>query len=45
MEIKFNTQFSRWEVYGEKSVIRGGELQPVFVSANHSKAEEFIKKA
>ena len=33
-EIKFNTEFHRWEVYREgRSVIRGGEVQPVFVGS------------
>lgn len=32
-EVKYNTEFSRWEVYREgRNVIRGGEVQPVFVS-------------
>jgi len=32
-EIKFNTQFHRWEVYrAGRNVIRNGELQPSFVS-------------
>ncbi len=31
-EIKFNTEFHRWEVYRENGVIRNGEVQPSFVS-------------
>ena len=31
-EIKYNTEFHRWEVYrAGRNVIRGGEVQPVFV--------------
>lgn len=32
-EIKYNTEFHRWEVYRENGVLRNGELQPSFVSA------------
>ena len=37
MEIKFNTDFPRWEVYGENPVIRNGEPQPEFVSDSWEK--------
>lgn len=30
-EVKYNDQFNRWEVFSERSVIRAGERQPVFV--------------
>ena len=44
-EIKFNTEFHRWEVYREgRNVIRGGEVQPVFVSGNVFDAWEFVKR-
>ena len=32
MKIFFNTEFSRWEVYGPDPVIRAGEPQPEFTS-------------
>lgn len=31
IEILYNEAFKRWEVFTEKSVIRAGERQPVFV--------------
>jgi len=31
-EVKYNTEFHRWEVYSDHSVVRAGERQPVFVS-------------
>ena len=37
MEIKYNTEFTRWEVYSENPVIRAGEPQPVFVAAELEK--------
>ena len=37
MEIRFNTDFPRWEVYGEDPVIRNGEPQPEFVSESYEK--------
>ncbi len=33
MEIVFNNEFMRWEVFSDKSVIRNGERQPVYVSS------------
>lgn len=32
-EIKYNTEFHRWEVYSDHSVVRAGERQPVFVGS------------
>lgn len=37
MEIVYNTEFSRWEVYGTDPVIRAGEPQPQFVSADYER--------
>jgi len=31
-EVRYNTEFHRWEVYRENGVIRNGEVQPSFVS-------------
>lgn len=45
MEIKYNTQLKRWEVYGENSVIRAGERQPLFVAARWVDCSEFVQRA
>lgn len=42
MEIKFNTEMHRWEVYGPASVVRNGELQPLFVSDDLAKIVEYM---
>ena len=34
MEIIYNPEFDRYEVYGDNPVIRAGEPQPDFVSAD-----------
>lgn len=44
MEILYNTEFHRWEVYGETTVIRAGEPQPRYVSAERDKCEAYKKK-
>lgn len=44
MEIKYNTQLKRWEVYGENSVIRAGERQPLFVAARWGDCSEYIQR-
>lgn len=41
-EIKFNTFYGRWEVFSNKSVIRNGELQPVFVSQSKRECELYV---
>ena len=42
-EIYFNTEFHRWEVYRRgRMVIRGRELQPVFVSADLTAAQGYV---
>ena len=41
-EIKFNTEFHRWEVYSDHSVVRAGERQPVFVSAQLREAQGYV---
>ncbi len=41
-ELKFNTEFHRWEVYSDTSVIRNGERQPVFVSAYWRCAVDYV---
>ena len=33
----YNTDYGRWEYYGSNPVIRGGEPQPEFVSADYEK--------
>ena len=44
-EVRFNTEFHRWEVYCEgRNVIRGGEVQPVFVGSFDA-CETFIRRA
>lgn len=45
MELVYNHIFNRWEVFSEKSVIRNGEKQPVFVSVDANKAYEYIARA
>jgi hypothetical protein len=35
--IVFNPEFERWEYYGADPVMRGGEPQPEFVSADYEK--------
>jgi hypothetical protein len=35
--VYYNTEFGRWEYYGENPVIRAGEPQPSFVSAGYQK--------
>lgn len=41
-EIKFNTEFHRWEVYSDHAVIRAGERQPSFVSATYCEAQAYV---
>mgnify|MGYP006874650425 CR=1 FL=1 len=41
--IQYNTEFHRWEVYRENGVIRGGEVQPVFVG-RHDDCIAFMAK-
>ena len=33
----YNAEYRRWEYYGANPVIRGGEPQPEFVSADYEK--------
>lgn len=44
MEIKYNTFFHSWEVYRENPVIRAGEPQPSFVSAEREKCEAYVAR-
>lgn len=44
MEIIFNNEFMRWEVYSEKSVIRNKEKQPVFVSPLKIECEIYCQR-
>ena len=37
----FNTDFRRWEYYGADPVIRNGESQPKFVSADYFKCAAY----
>ena len=41
MEIKYNKDFPRWEVYGKNPVVRGGVPQPCFVSARRDECERY----
>ena len=41
-DIKFNTEFHRWEVYSDSSLVRAGERQPVFVSAQLREAQGYV---
>lgn len=40
----YNTEFRRWEYYGQDSVIRAGEPQPGFVSASYQKCVDYQNK-
>ena len=43
-EVRYNTEFHRWEVYREgRNVIRGGEVQPVFVSECGQDCVHYVK--
>jgi hypothetical protein len=44
IEIKYNTQMHRWEVFSPKSVTRAGEKQPVFVSAKLEACAEYAER-
>jgi hypothetical protein len=44
MDIRYNTEYGRWEVYGENCVIRGGEEQPCFVSESEENCAMYIKR-
>ena len=44
MDIKYNTEYGRWEVYGAHGVIRGGEVQPCFVSESEEDCAMYIKR-
>lgn len=41
-DVKFNTDFHRWEVYSSESVVRAWELQPVFVAGTEVECEKYI---
>lgn len=45
MSIVFNSKLGRFEVYGPRSVVRNGEIQPVFVSASVEQAREYVRRA
>ena len=44
VDIKFNKKMLRWEVFSEKSVVRRGKKQPVFVSENFTDCVEYVEK-
>ena len=44
IEIKFNENMKRWEVFTYNSVVRNGELQPVFVSADLMVACAYVRR-
>lgn len=44
MEIKFNTEMKRYEVYPDKPVIRAGKPQPSYVSASLHDCGEYVDR-
>ena len=44
MIIKFNTEFSRWEVYPAHPRIRAGEPQPSFVSGRYEACAAYVAR-
>lgn len=44
MEIKYNTEFKRWEVYKDNPIIRNKEPQPCFVSTDHEACILYIMR-
>lgn len=45
VDLKFNTEMHRFEVFTDKSVMRRGELQPVFVSTSFDACVAYVEKA
>jgi len=43
MDIKFNTEFQRWEVYSPDCAIRNKEPQPEFVTSSFEKACIYVE--
>ena len=44
-EVKYNKSMNRWEVFRSgRNIIRGGEVQPAFVSALVFDAWEYVKR-
>ena len=41
--IRFNPEFKRFEVYGPKSQMRNGELQPLFVSGSYMDCHRYVE--
>ena len=44
MEIKFNTERGRWEVYNELPRLRAGEPQPDYVCAELTDAAAYVER-
>ena len=44
MEVKYNTEFKRWEVYSDKPIIRNKNPQPSFVSQDHEACRLYIMR-
>lgn len=44
MTIIFNTKMQRYEVYGPHSVVRNGEIQPLYVCSDKDQAREYIRR-
>lgn len=42
--VKYNTEFHRWEVYGQNSVKRAGEWQPLFVAPTERECLAYIER-
>lgn len=42
MIIRFNRKMRRYEVYGPHSVVRNGELQPLFVCRSLEAARNYV---
>jgi len=43
MEKLWNNEYHRWEVYPENPVVRNGEEQPVYVSADSDSCDAYLK--
>lgn len=43
-EIKYNTRYRRWEVYGPRSVVRAGQRQPDFVAAQEEPCRAYVAR-
>ncbi len=44
LDLKFNTEMHRFELFTEDSVVRAGELQPVFVSQSFDECVAYAER-